>query len=51
MKCCLCLYTRSGLAEDAITVIRGYAVCADHMGYVAQGTDWYHTLSAAKENN
>lgn len=38
--CCVCLYTREGTAEDAVTTIRGYSVCEDHLGLVAQGSEW-----------
>lgn len=38
LVCAVCLYVRDGVASPAITVIEGYAVCEDHLGYVAQGT-------------
>ena len=40
LYCCICVYSRSSTAATADTVIRGYAVCVDHVGYVAQGTEW-----------
>jgi hypothetical protein len=48
LKCGICLYIRTGVAEDAITVIEGYAVCEDHMGYVAQGTRFTAITQAAR---
>lgn len=49
LKCalCLCLYVRSGEAQEAVTVIEGTAVCEDHLGIVAQGLDWHAVLKAA----
>jgi len=36
--CAVCLYNEGGgKAKTALTVIEGYAVCDDHLGYVAQG--------------
>lgn len=35
LYCCICLYIRIGVAEDAITVINGHAVCEDHLGVVS----------------
>jgi hypothetical protein len=48
VKCVLCLYVRSGEAEEAVTVIEGYAVCEDHLGIMAQGLDWHGVLKAAQ---
>lgn len=47
LVCAICLYTKTDTANRAITVIRGYAVCDDHLGYVAQGEEWYYILRAA----
>jgi hypothetical protein len=48
MTCCICWYVGGEDPRDAETMIRGYAVCEPHMGYVAQGTEWHAILSAAK---
>lgn len=37
LHCSICLYVRTGVAPEAVTVINGQAVCYDHMGYVAGG--------------
>jgi hypothetical protein len=49
LVCALCLYVRSEEATGAITVLKGYAVCSEHMGLVAQGLDWHGVLKAAME--
>jgi hypothetical protein len=52
LYCAICLYVRTGVAAEAVTVIEGYAVCDDHMGYVAQGENWasiYRTAKASAE--
>lgn len=36
LYCALCLYVREE-PEEAVTVVNGQAVCADHMGYVGGG--------------
>lgn len=48
--CAICMYVPDTPheANEAVTVIRGYAVCDDHMGYVAQGEEWHAILSTAK---
>jgi hypothetical protein len=47
--CALCLYKDSGgKAKTALTVIEGYAVCDDHLGYVAQGQNWASILRAVR---
>jgi hypothetical protein len=48
LLCAICLYTKEDTANRAVTVIRGYAVCDDHLGYVAQGEEWFYILRAAK---
>lgn len=48
LMCALCLYLPNHEPEDAVTVLEGYAVCSDHMGYVAQGTRWYALLEALR---
>lgn len=47
LRCCVCLYSNLDV-QDAITVIRGYAVCGKHIGYVAQGQEWHRILDATK---
>ena len=37
LLCCVCFYTRD-VAEPALTVIAGYAVCEDHAGYIQDAT-------------
>lgn len=46
--CCICLYAREGPAEDAVTTIRGYEVCEDHLGLVAQGMEWSSIIGSAR---
>lgn len=46
--CGVCFYVREGPAPDAVTTIRGYAVCEDHMGLVAQGMEWTSILGSAR---
>lgn len=48
LHCAVCLYVRTGVALMAVTIIEGYAVCEDHMGYVAQGSRFHAITSAAK---
>lgn len=45
LDCCICIYdlTRKEIAP-ARTVIEGFAVCDDHMGYVAQGKRWHSIM-------
>jgi len=38
LSCSLCLFTRTGVANEAATIINGQAVCEDHMGYVQGGS-------------
>lgn len=45
--CCVCLYVSEGTAEDAVTTIGGYAVCEDHLGLVAQGSEWARIIGVA----
>lgn len=52
LYCCICLYYREGTANEAVTIIRGCAVCSDHMGVVARGEEWYNvTLPMRNEFN
>ena len=52
LVCAICMYIKSDEpASEAVTVIEGYAVCDDHLGYVAQGERWYHILRAARREN
>jgi hypothetical protein len=46
--CAVCLFAREGSAEDAVTTIRGYAVCEDHMTLVAQGMEWSTIIGSAR---
>jgi hypothetical protein len=46
--CAVCLFAREGSAEDAVTTIRGYAVCEDHMTLVAQGMEWSAIIGNAR---
>jgi hypothetical protein len=48
LRCALCLYARTGLANRAVTIIRGTAVCEDHMGAAAQGEEWAAMIRWAK---
>lgn len=47
--CAVCLYVRKGVANEATTIIEGYAVCDDHLGYVAQGERFVSILRTARE--
>ena len=49
LVCCICLYARTGTAEDAVTVLGGIAVCVDHLGVVSNvlGTSWSSILVIA----
>ena len=49
LYCVLCMYSpKGGKAKSAVTIIQGYAVCDDHMGYVAQGSEWYFLYRAVQ---
>lgn len=52
MNCAICLYVSGNPRRKAVTVLEGYAVCADHLGYVAQGSRWaaiyYDATKAAR---
>lgn len=48
MTCCICLFL-PGKSYNAITIIDGYAVCEDHIGYV-QGGNWFSILRLARDN-
>lgn len=52
LLCAVCLYAppvdSDGKANLAITVIEGYAVCEDCLGYVAQGQAFHSILTAAR---
>lgn len=45
--CCVCLYVREGDAPPAVTTIRGYSICDDHLALVADGTEWASILVIA----
>jgi hypothetical protein len=47
--CCVCLYVREGVAEDAVTTIAGYSICEDHLGTITAGLgrDWASILTIA----
>lgn len=52
LVCAVCLYVLDGgKAKTALTVIEGYAVCDDHLGYVAQGTTFHSIISAARRES
>jgi hypothetical protein len=47
--CALCFYVGAAKhGPDAVTVIRGFAVCEDHAGIAAQGQVWAAMLGAAR---
>jgi hypothetical protein len=49
LVCALCMYAEpGGKAKTALTVIEGYAVCEDHMGYVAQGEGFASIVRAVR---
>lgn len=49
LVCALCLYMEDGRkANIALTVIEGYAVCDDHLGYVAQGQHFHSLITAIR---
>lgn len=51
LVCAVCLYCVDGRkAETALTVIEGYAVCGDHLGYVAQGERYASIVRAVREH-
>ena len=47
LVCGVCLFTRTGRAEDAVTVINGVAVCDDHLSIAAGGGSFNSMISAA----
>ena len=49
LVCAICLYVREDVAEDAVTVLSGIAVCVDHLGLVSdvQGSAWASILVIA----
>lgn len=50
MNCAVCLHVGPNPNRRAVTIIEGYAVCQDHLGYVAQGNRWsaiYHEARKA----
>lgn len=52
LSCGVCLYDESGdEADDAITVIEGYAVCENHLGFVAQGSRFHAILETARREH
>ena len=51
MFCALCMYETKDCfqeANKAITVLRGYAVCEDHISYLAQGNEWAVIMNAIR---
>jgi len=48
LYCCFCIHLVQDWAEEAVTIINGFAVCEDHMG-IAQGGDFTAKLSVLKE--
>lgn len=52
LVCALCLYREpGGKANTALTVIEGYAVCDDHLGYVAQGERFAGILRSVRRES
>lgn len=49
LVCAVCLYDNDAPANEAETVIEGYAVCYDHLGYVAQGVNFAGIIRIARE--
>ena len=49
LVCCVCLYVREGVAEEAVTTIAGYSICEDHLGTITAGLgrDWASILTIA----
>jgi hypothetical protein len=48
--CAVCLYDgNDAAANDAATVVEGYAVCFDHLGFVAQGQRFAGIVRTARE--
>ena len=45
--CAVCLFVRTGLAPDAVTVINGVACCDDHLSLVAGGGSFNSMIAAA----
>lgn len=52
LVCAICLYRPDGgKAKTALTVIEGYAVCEDHLGYVAQGQRFAGLIETVKRES
>jgi hypothetical protein len=45
--CGICLFSRTGPAEDAVTTIGGVAVCDDHLSIAAGGGSFNSMIAAA----
>lgn len=45
--CAVCLFARTGPAEDAVTTINGCAVCDDHLSIAAGGGSFNSMITAA----
>jgi len=49
LQCVVCLYLPELAPQHpAVTVLEGYAVCTDHMPYVARGHRWHAVLESAR---
>lgn len=46
LDCAVCLYSHG--KATATTVLEGYAVCADHLGVVAQGSTFHSIVRMAR---
>ena len=48
--CCVCIYVppKDGKMRLAWTIVNGYAVCGDHIGYVPHGPAWTGVIEAAR---
>lgn len=51
LYCAICVFVpdSSYVAKEVITIIRGYAVCEDHIGLVAQGLEWSRIITITRE--
>jgi hypothetical protein len=49
LYCFLCLLVRNGIANNAITIVRGSAVCMEHLGYLAANAEVSELVELVKE--
>ncbi len=47
--CVVCLYIEAGQAKDAVTIVGGFAVCDDHLGYPSGSTEVSRWLNMHRE--